>query len=78
MEPWSQLLKLFDDTWFIECDIDTAMQRVYERQTGHGVPPAVSRQRISGNDRPNAELIETTKGNARLVVPSLPFRQQKA
>ncbi len=74
VEPWRQLEALFDETWFVECDIDVAMDRVYERQTGHGVASGVSRGRIAGNDRPNAELIAGTKGRALLVVPSLPFR----
>ena len=35
--------------------------------------PQVSRGRIAGNDRPNAELIAGTKARATRVVPSLPF-----
>lgn len=30
--PWDQLASLFDDTWFIDCDVDIAMERVYQRQ----------------------------------------------
>jgi dephospho-CoA kinase len=30
--PWDELAELFDDTWYIECDVDVAMQRVYDRQ----------------------------------------------
>lgn len=30
--PWDELAALFDDTWYIDCDVDVAMQRVYDRQ----------------------------------------------
>ena len=74
-EPWSRLIeeRLFDDTWFIDCDIDEAMRRVYERQVANGKPPEVVSHRIETNDRPNAELVEATKQRARLVLPSLPL-----
>lgn len=74
LEPWDQLAGLFDDTWFIDCDIDTAMQRVYERQVGDGRQPEVVRGRIADNDRPNAELIMLHKQRARVIVPSVPFK----
>jgi pantothenate kinase len=79
-EPWRRLWreenekKILDDSWYVDCDLDVAMQRVFERQTGNGVAAEVSRGRIQGNDRPNGELIETTKQRATVVVPSLPFR----
>lgn len=49
------------------------MQRVYARQTGHGVAPEVSLWRVAANDRPNAEQVATTRGRASLVVPTLPL-----
>ena len=71
--PWSELLPLFDDTWFIDCDLDTAMGRVLERQVADGRDAQVAARRIASNDRPNAELIAQTKALARVVVPSRPF-----
>lgn len=74
--PWDLLVSegILDDTWYVDCNLDTAMQRVFERQTGNGVAPEVSKGRIAGNDRPNGELIELTKNRAALLVPSIPFR----
>lgn len=73
-EPWVHLRELFDDAWFVECPLDTAMQRVFARQTAIGLAPEVSRGRIAGNDRPNGELIDASKGAARVLVPSsIPF-----
>ena len=74
MQPWCELTDVFDDSWFLDCDLDTAMQRVYTRQTRNGVPPEVSRARVAGNDRPNGELVQSTKSRAHLVVPNLPFK----
>lgn len=73
--PWRELFddSVFDETWYIDCDLDRAMERVYARQVGLGVAPEVSKGRIEGNDRPNGELIECTKHRAAVIVPSLPF-----
>jgi pantothenate kinase len=86
--PWNQLWRneekgrrgeptIFDETWYVDCDLNVAMQRVFERQTGNGVTAEVSRGRIAGNDRPNGELIEETKSRAVVVVPTLPFQKFK-
>ncbi|KAI7841354.1 hypothetical protein COHA_004972 [Chlorella ohadii] len=72
-EPWCKLHELFDEAWYIDCDVDTAMQRVFQRQTGNGLEPEVSRWRIAANDRPNAEQIATTASRATLLVPTLPL-----
>jgi pantothenate kinase len=78
MEPWAQLAqRVFDDTWFVECEVDEAMTRVFERQTGHGVAAEVSQRRIATNDRPNARQIMLTKHRAKILVPSLPFCKRK-
>lgn len=73
-QPWNQLRDLFDDSWFVDCPLNVAMQRVFERQTAIGLAPEVSKDRIAGNDRPNGELVDASKGVARVLVPSsVPF-----
>ena len=72
-EPWWQLRELLDEAWFVHCDVEEAMRRVYARQTGHGVAPEVSRWRVAANDRPNAEQVHTTARHATLLVPTLPL-----
>lgn len=75
-KPWDQLKALFDDTWFVDVPLDVAMQRVFQRQTANGADPEVSKRRIAGNDRLNAELIAQTRQEAKVVIPSsVPFRQ---
>jgi pantothenate kinase len=74
-EPWNQLESLWSDTWYIDCPLDVAMQRIFARQTGNGLTPEASLARIQGNDRPNGQVVATSKQRARLVVPSLPFKE---
>lgn len=78
-EPWRQLRAqgLLDEAWFVECPLDTAMERVFQRQTGIGLAPEVSRTRIATNDRPNGELIAASARFADVLVPStVPFAQR--
>ncbi len=74
-EPWNRLRHVCHETWFIDCDIEESMKRVYTRQTRNGTPPRESRHRIETNDRPNAEQIQTTASRAHVCVPSLQFRR---
>lgn len=75
MEPWNRLRYVFNETCFIDCDIDEAMRRVYNRQTRNGATPRESRHRIETNDRPNALQIQETAEAAHVLVPSLHFRR---
>ena len=75
--PWLELVPLFDDTWFIDCDLDVAMERVRQRQIADGRDPDIVRRRVETNDRPNAELIAKTRRLARMIVPSRPFRNSQ-
>ncbi|OVA05342.1 Phosphoribulokinase/uridine kinase [Macleaya cordata] len=70
---WKDVSSEFDEKWFIEVDIDTAMQRVLKRHISTGKPPDVAKWRIEYNDRPNAELINKSKKNADLVIRSVDF-----
>ena len=70
--PWDQLKSIFDETWYIDCNIDAAMQRVLERQIGHGRSADIAKWRVENNDRKNATIIAETSLRAGLLVPSLP------
>lgn len=70
--PWNELKGVFNETWYVDCDIDVAMQRVLERQIGHGRSPDVAKWRVENNDRKNAMMIADTVSRAGLLVPSLP------
>ncbi|KAI4341761.1 hypothetical protein MLD38_026445 [Melastoma candidum] len=68
---WLEISSLFDEKWFIDVDIDKAMQRVLKRHILTGKPPEVAQWRVEYNDRPNAELIMESKKNADLIVRSI-------
>ncbi|KAK4542226.1 hypothetical protein RGQ29_033198 [Quercus rubra] len=70
---WKEISSIFNEKWFIEVDIDTAMQRVLKRHISTGKPSDVAKWRIEYNDQPNAELIIKSKRNADLVIKSVDF-----
>jgi pantothenate kinase len=62
---WNDIAYLFDERWFVDCDIDEAMKRVFVRHVKHiGFSAEVSKERIANNDRPNAVLI-VEKGRSK-------------
>ncbi|XXG68143.1 hypothetical protein AAC387_Pa06g1302 [Persea americana] len=65
---WKDISSTFDEKWFLEVDIDKAMQRVLKRHISTGETADVAKQRIEYNDRPNAEFIMQTKQNANLII----------
>lgn len=71
--PWASLQQLFDETWFVDCEVDTAMARVFARQTAIGLAPEESQLRIQSNDRPNALQVLASRPRATVLVPSAPF-----
>ncbi|CAJ1902707.1 unnamed protein product [Sphenostylis stenocarpa] len=70
---WKEISSLFDEKWFIDIDIDKAMQRVLKRHISTGKPPDIAKQRIENNDRLNAELIMKSKKNADIVINGSKF-----
>lgn len=72
---WEDVSSFFDEKWFIDVDIGTAMERVVNRHISTGKAPDVARWRIEYNDRPNAELIMKSKKNADLIIKSIDFQR---
>jgi len=70
---WKDISSLFDEKWFIDIDINKAMQRVLKRHISTGKPPDIAKQRIENNDRLNAELIMKSKKNADIIIKSVDF-----
>lgn len=71
-DAWKDLRPLFDESWFIDVDIDEAMERVERRHVATGKKPEVAKWRIGYNDRPNAELVVLTRNKADVIIPSRP------
>ncbi|CAM8927495.1 unnamed protein product [Rhodiola kirilowii] len=70
---WKELSSMFDEKWFIDIEIEKAMQRVLKRHIKTGQPPDVAKFRVDYNDRPNAQLIINSKANADLIISSIDF-----
>ncbi|KAJ4745536.1 ATP-dependent kinase YFH7 [Rhynchospora pubera] len=70
-DTWKEISLFFDEKWFIDIDIDIAMERVLKRHISTGKEPDVAAWRIEYNDRPNAELIMRSKNKADLVIQSI-------
>ncbi|CAK8543526.1 unnamed protein product [Lathyrus sativus] len=70
---WKEISSLFDEKWFVDIDIDKAMQRVLKRHISTGKTRDIAEQRIENNDRLNAELIMKSKKNADIIIKSVDF-----
>ncbi|KAL8530411.1 hypothetical protein ACS0TY_007444 [Phlomoides rotata] len=70
-DVWRDISSIFDEKWFIDVDIEKAMQRVFRRHVSTGKAPDVAKWRIDYNDRPNAEAILKSKKNADLIIKSV-------
>ncbi|KAI3526660.1 hypothetical protein L1887_05920 [Cichorium endivia] len=68
---WKEVSSMLDEKWFVDVDIDVAMERVLKRHISTGNTPEKAKQRINYNDRPNAELVFKSKKNADLVIKSV-------
>ncbi|KAL8214991.1 hypothetical protein R6Q57_004440 [Mikania cordata] len=68
---WKEISSVLDEKWFVDVDIDVAMERVLKRHISIGNTPEIAKQRIEYNDRPNAELIFKSKKNADLIIKSV-------
>lgn len=70
--PWCELRALFDEIWYVDCDIDEAMERVEKRHIGTGMAPVMAALKVKSNDRINAELISSMSAlRADVRVPSI-------
>jgi pantothenate kinase len=65
---WSDLLPLFDETWFVQGNEDVRLERLVQRHVAHGKPPEVARRWATVSDQRNAEIVARTRVAADLVV----------
>nr|XP_008372305.1 putative uridine kinase C227.14 isoform X3 [Malus domestica] len=71
---WKEVSSMFDEKWFLEVDIDKAMERVRNRHIlTAGKPPDVAKWRVEYNDRPNAVTVNKSKKNADLIIKSIDY-----
>ena len=69
--PWNRLKAIFDETWFLQVDIETCKHRVRNRFLATGRDQQTAQFRVDYNDGPNAELVNSVspKNANRILTP---------
>lgn len=71
LEPWAQLGSLFDEKWYISCDLEIARERVIKRHISTGDSIEQATFRADYNDCKNAILIdEGSRKHADRIINS--------
>lgn len=65
---WSGVAKTLTESWFIDVDNDKRMARLVARHIKYGKSYEDAHTWAHGSDEANAELIETTRANADVIV----------
>jgi pantothenate kinase len=66
--PWNEIPPLLDESWYLKVDPDLMHERLIERHMAGGRSHAESEAKIRSTDQPNADLIESTKPRANLIL----------
>lgn len=67
-EPWDQVRLLLDEAWFCVTPARDRLERLVDRHTRHGRTPASATAWATEVDGVNADLIESTRSRADLLV----------
>mmetsp|Transcript_3314 Transcript_3314/g.7796 ORF Transcript_3314/g.7796 Transcript_3314/m.7796 type:complete len:631 (-) Transcript_3314:258-2150(-) len=73
VEPWRQLQRLFDETWFVEGEEQVLRERVIRRNAeAWQLPLPATAARVDANDIPNMRLVQACAvfADRRLRLPS--------
>lgn len=66
--PWAQIADLLAESWYVELDEPTRLERLVARHLRFGRDRAAAEAHAFGSDQRNAELIATTRDRADVVV----------
>jgi pantothenate kinase len=66
--PWSAVGPLLDEAWFLDPGEDARIERLVARHVAYGKTRAAARAWSLGSDQRNAELVDTTRARADLIV----------
>jgi pantothenate kinase len=67
-DRWGGIAALLDQSWYVEPGEDVRLQRLIARHIHYGRTPDEAADRSHGSDQRNAQLIESTRHRADLVV----------
>jgi pantothenate kinase len=65
---WRHVRPLLDEAWYVVTPEETRVRRLIQRHIDFGKAPEAARAWVLGSDQRNAELVETTRGQADAVV----------
>ncbi|MFF3065166.1 nucleoside/nucleotide kinase family protein [Oerskovia sp. NPDC057915] len=65
---WTPVRDLLDETWFVDLQDATRVERLVARHVRHGRTPAAAREWVLGSDETNARLVASTRDRADVVV----------
>jgi pantothenate kinase len=65
---WSAVTGLLDACWFVDPGEEVRLERLIARHIGHGRSPEAARERSTGTDQRNADLVTASRGRASRVV----------
>jgi len=74
--PWRDLAdqNVFDETWFVDTDVDEAMQRIIRRHVEVGRSEEEAWERAESNDALNAQLVvQQCRALADVLIPCVSF-----
>jgi pantothenate kinase len=66
--PWSDARGLLDDSWYVDVDDATRLQRLVSRHERFGRTHEQALAWVAQTDEPNARRIEQSRGNAQWVL----------
>lgn len=69
-DRWREVRPELDEVWFCDLDPDVRLAQLTARHVAFGKDPARAEAWMAAVDEPNAELVESTRFHADLVVPS--------
>ncbi len=67
-DGWAGVADSLTESWFIDVDNDKRMARLVARHVKYGRSPEAAHAWANGTDQRNAELIETTRMKADVIV----------
>ncbi len=70
--PWAELGGLLDEAWYLDLAEPARLRWLTDRHVRYGRDAAEAAARATGPDQRNAELIETTKPYADLIISVIP------
>jgi pantothenate kinase len=66
--PWRRLIRMLDQTWYLDTPLDECMQRLKRRHIAGGSTELQARQRLIDNDLPNAHRVIACRDRGDRII----------